>query len=65
MENVPTIVLNILYIKEKEICPVYISKVNLNCEKQNNSINDSKWRKGRLALFYSKKTIGVVRGINQ
>ena len=28
------IALNILYIKEKEICPVYISKINSNCEKQ-------------------------------
>ena len=23
-----------LYTKEKEICPAYISKINLNCEKQ-------------------------------
>ena len=27
-------VLNILYIKEKEICPAYIAKINSNCEKQ-------------------------------
>ena len=33
-KNYPTIALNILYIKEKEICPVYISKINLNSEKQ-------------------------------
>ena len=33
-KNNPTIALNILYIKEKEICPSYISKINLNCEKQ-------------------------------
>ena len=26
------IALNVLYIKEKEICPAYISKINLNCE---------------------------------
>ena len=32
--NNPTITLNILYIKEKEICPAYISKINSNCEKQ-------------------------------
>ena len=32
-KNNPTIALNILYTKEKEICPVYISKINLNCEK--------------------------------
>ena len=33
-KNNPTIVLNILYIKEKDICPTYISKINSNCEKQ-------------------------------
>ena len=34
MKDNPTIALNILYIKEKEICPTYISKINSNCEKQ-------------------------------
>ena len=33
-KNNPAIALNILYIKEKEICPACISKVNSNCEKQ-------------------------------
>ena len=33
-KNNPTIALNILYIKEKEICPAYISKINSNSEKQ-------------------------------
>ena len=33
-KNDPTIALNIFYIKEKEICPAYISKINSNCEKQ-------------------------------
>ena len=33
-KNNPTIVLNILYIKEKVICLAYISKINLNCEKK-------------------------------
>ena len=33
-KNNPTITLNILCTKEKEICPAYISKINLNCEKQ-------------------------------
>ena len=32
--NYPSIALNILYIKEKEICTAYISKINWNCEKQ-------------------------------
>ena len=29
-KNNPTIVLNILYVKEKDICPAYISNINLN-----------------------------------
>ena len=33
-EKNPTIVLNILYIKEKEIYSAYISKINSNCENQ-------------------------------
>ena len=33
-ENNMTITLNILFIKEKEIYPVYISKHNATCEKQ-------------------------------
>ena len=33
-KNNPTIALNILYIKEREICPAYISKINSNCKKQ-------------------------------
>ena len=27
------IALDVLYTKEKEICPAYISKINSNCEK--------------------------------
>ena len=34
-KNNPTIALNILYIKEKEICSAYISKINSKCEKKN------------------------------
>ena len=33
-KNNLTIALNVLYIKEKEIYPAYISKINSNCEKQ-------------------------------
>ena len=33
-KNNPAIALNILYIKEKEICPADILKINSNCEKQ-------------------------------
>ena len=52
-KNNPTIA---LYIKEKEICPAYTSKINSNCEKKN-YLNDSKRRKRRLVLSCSKKTI--------
>ena len=34
VKNNSTVPLNILYIKEKEICPAYISKIKTNCEKQ-------------------------------
>ena len=47
-KNNPTIAPNILYIKEKEICPVYISKIHSNCERQ---------IKIRMALCCSKKII--------
>ena len=33
-KNNPIIALNILYVKQKIICPAYISKSNSNCEKQ-------------------------------
>ena len=41
-KNNPTIAFGILYIKEKEIYPAYISKHNSTREKNNNSLNDSK-----------------------
>ena len=31
--NSTTIALNVLYIKEKEICLVYVPKISSNCEK--------------------------------
>ena len=34
VKNNPTIALDILYTKEKEILPAYISKPNSTCEKQ-------------------------------
>ena len=33
-KNNLTIALNISYIKERKICPAYISKITWNCEKQ-------------------------------
>ena len=40
-KNNPVIALNILYIKEKQIYPAYISKIKSNYEKKKNSVNDS------------------------
>ena len=34
LKNNRAIALNVMYIKEKEICPVFISNHNLNYEKQ-------------------------------
>ena len=33
-KNYPAIALNVLYITKIEICPAFISKINLNCQKQ-------------------------------
>ena len=44
------VAVNILYIKEEEICPAYISKINLNCEKHN-SITDSKRRENKNGMI--------------
>ena len=65
VKNNPTIALNILYIKEKEICSAYISNINSNCEKKQKkkTINDSKWRKRGLAWPGSKKLSTLLRGI--
>ena len=41
-KNNLTIALNISYLKEKEIYAAYISKLNSNHEKANNSLNYSK-----------------------
>ena len=57
-KNNPTIALNILYIKEKEICPAYISKVNSKIEKQRNLLmfpNEER----RMASYCSNKIIRI------
>ena len=59
-QNNPTIALNILHTKEKEITPAYII---LNQWKTNNSLNDSKRRKGRMTLSWSKKIICIIKNI--
>ena len=63
-KNSRKIAFNIFYTKEKEICPIYISKNTSNCEKTNNSINDSKRRKRKMALSCSKKNNCMIKRIN-
>ena len=48
-KNSPTIA-NILYIKEKEICPAYISKVNSKIEKRNLLIFPNEEKKDGIIL---------------
>ena len=64
-KNNPKIAFNILCINEKEICLTCISKINLSCEKRktNDSLNDSKWRKRRLALCCSKKISALLHRV--
>ena len=56
------IALNILYIEEKEISPVFISKINSNSQKQ--FLNDPKRRKRRLALSCGKEPIFIIKRSN-
>ena len=58
------IALNILYNKEKEICPGYISKTNANWEETKNFLNDSKCINIRLALSWSKKVTCITKRNN-
>ena len=60
-KNNPTVALNFSYIKEMEICPAYISKINSDCEKANNSLIDIKHRK---TLSQGKKTISIIKRNN-
>ena len=53
----------VLYVKEKEICSTYISKINLNCEKQTNtSINDSTRIKNGWYYLAVEKLTTLLRG---
>ena len=61
-KNNTTSVLNILYIKGKEICPAYLSKINSNCEKQIIILMIP--RKKRLALSRGKETIYIIKRNN-
>ena len=58
-KNNPTIALNILYIKEKEICPSYIPKINSSFEKQIILIIIPDDKKG-MASSCSKTIISII-----
>ena len=49
--NNQMIAFNVLYIKEREIYPAYISKINSNCEKQIILL---------MISFDEKKEIGII-----
>ena len=62
-KNNPTIALNILYTKEKEILPAYTSKHNSTCAKQINLsiiLNQQKEGLNHLAV---QKLFALLRGI--
>ena len=62
-KNNPTTALNVLYIKEMEIFPAYISKINSNCEKQIIIlINPNKEKDGWYYLAV-KRLSALLRGI--
>ena len=54
-KNNLTTVLNILYIKEKEICPAYIPKINSNCEKKKTLLMIPSEEKERWHYLAAKK----------
>ena len=59
-----TISLNILYIKEKELYPAYISKHNLTCEKQIVFLMiPNKVQEGRWHYLAVKKLSALLHGI--
>ena len=49
-------------MKEKEICPAYISKIN-SVVISNHYLNDSKWRNKKLRLICCKKVSTLLHGI--
>ena len=62
-KNNPTVALNILCTKEKEILPAYISN-NISSHEKHNSLNDSKRRKRRMALSCSKRIFYIIKRNN-
>ena len=62
-KNNPTTALNILYIKEKEICLAYISKINSNWGKQIILLMIPNEQKEGLHYLAIKKLSALLRGI--
>ena len=62
-KNNPTTALNILYIKEKEICLAYISKINSNWGKQIILLMIPNEQKDGLHYLAIKKLSALLRGI--
>ena len=60
-KNNPTVALNFSYIKEMEICPAYISKINSDCEKQIILLLISNTERHYLRV---KKTISIIKRNN-
>ena len=58
----PTLVLNILYTKDKEIYPAYIPRINLNCEIQIILLMIP--NKGKEAWHYHKKAGYIIKRNN-
>ena len=65
-KNNVTIVLNVLYAKKEKICSVYVSKHNVDREKQlilwGKTVLSSKW--GKMVLSCSKRTFSIIKRNN-
>ena len=61
-KNNPIIALNILNTKKKKLCPVYISNINSNCEKQIIPLIIRNNEKGDYILAVKRLSI-LLRGI--
>ena len=63
MKNNLTITLNIIYIKEKEICPTYISNISSNCGKQIIPLMIPNVAKKAGIILQGKKVSTLLRGM--
>ena len=63
-KNNPTIALNVLYTKETQICPAYISKINSNNEKIIFLLTITNEKKKDDIILQQKKTIYIIKKNN-